>query len=158
MNGRASIWRAVPRDVAGITGLSSALFREDAGRRDPFTNQGWPKEEGEGYFTDLVTRERSLCLLAEAYGEAVGYLAGYVGEPSTLRPVVVAELESMYIQDGYRGLGLGERMMRGFLEWAEAEGAERAAVTAYAANEGAIRFYQRCGFQPWSTTLEKSIG
>jgi hypothetical protein len=42
--------RAGLDDVADIVGLSSALFREDAGQRDPFTNLSWPEEEGWGVF------------------------------------------------------------------------------------------------------------
>jgi len=35
------------------------------------------------------------------------------------------------------------------------EGAERATVTAHAANGRAIRFYERCGFRPRSVSLER---
>ncbi len=40
----------------------------------------WPEEEGWGYFAGLVDGERSLCLVAETAGEAVGYLVGRMGE------------------------------------------------------------------------------
>jgi GNAT superfamily N-acetyltransferase len=116
----AEVWirRAGLGDVAGIAKLSSALFREDAGQRDPFTNLNWPEEEGWGYFAGLVAGDRSLCLLAEFAGETVGYLAGRVGERTTLRPVEVAELESMYVLEEYRGQAVGARLVDEFLGWA----------------------------------------
>ena len=157
---RTGMWvrRAGADDVADIVELSSALFREDAGQRDPFTNLGWPEEEGWEYFAGLVAGDLSLCLLAGSADGVVGYLAGYVRERTVLRPVKVAELESMYVQGGYRGQGVGARMVDEFLEWAALRGAERALVTAYAANELAIRFYRGMGFRPKSVFLERAIG
>ena len=144
-------------DVADIVELSSALFREDAGQRDPFMNLDWPAEEGERYFAGLVGGDGSVCLLAGLAEKTVGYLAGRVEERTTLRPVRVAELESMYVREGHRELGVGARLVEGFLEWAGSRGAERASVAAYAANERAIRFYQRSGFRPRSVTLERGL-
>lgn len=154
----AWVRRAGTDDVAEIVELSSALFREDAGRRDPSVNPGWPDEEGWEYFAGMVVGERSLCLVAGSAGETVGYLAGRIGEGTTLRPVKVAELESMYVREGYRDRGVGARLVDEFLAWAGSLGAERASVAAYAANEGAIRFYQRAGFGARSVSMEREIG
>lgn len=152
------IRRAEPGDVADIMELSSGLFREDAERRDPFMNLSWLEEEGREYFVGLVVCDRSLCLLAEFAGESIGYLAGHAGEKSTLRPVKVAELESMYVREGHRGRGVGAELVDEFLGWASSRGAERVSVAAYATNEHAIRFYERSGFRPKSVVLEKAIG
>ena len=149
--------RAETEDVMDIVGLSSALFREDAGRRDPCTNLDWPREEGREYFAGLVACTDSLCLLAEVGGKVVGYLAGRVEEETTLRPWRVAELESMYVRGEYRSRGVGARLVDGFLGWAELQGAERASVTAYVANGPASRFYQRAGFRPRRVSLEREI-
>ena len=149
--------RAEVEGVSDIVRLSSALFREDAGRRDPRANLNWPREEGQEYFAGLVASTGSLCLLAEVGGEVVGYLAGRVEEETTLRPWRVAELESMYVQGEYRSRGVGARLVGGFLEWAGLQGAERASVTAYATNGRAIRFYERAGFRPRRVSLEREI-
>ncbi len=135
--------RAGEGDVPEVVGLSAALFREDAGQRDPSMNLDWPAEEGRGYFAGL---------------EAVGYLAGRLRDADTLRPVGVAELESMYVREGSRDSGVGARLVEEFLGWARERGAERASVTAYAANERAIRFYERLGFAARSLSLERKIG
>ena len=158
--GRAGVGIRVAeaRDVARIVELNCALFREDAGLRYPFTDQDWPGKEGERHFARLAARERGLCLLAESGGEVAGYLAGYVRVGTALRPVAVAELESMYVVEGYRGRGSGTSMVSEFLAWAGSQGAELASVTAYAANDRAVRFYGRNGFQPKSLSLERSVG
>lgn len=157
-------WRGTTIRAAGIgevgtlVELSSALFREDAGTRDPSTYVGWPAEHGRGYFSDLVGREDGVCLLAEADGATVGYLASYVRGPDSLRPVRVAVLESMYVREGARCVGVGERLVLAFLGWAEGHGAGWASVSAYAANGAAIRFYEKLGFRPRSVTLELGLG
>lgn len=150
--------RAGIGDVGEIVGLSAALFREDAGTRDPFTNLGWPVEEGRGYFAAMVGGERSVCLVARVDGGVVGYLAGWLGEGSSLRPVRVADLESTYVVAEQRGRGVGAELVRVFLAWAGDGGAERVSVTAYAANGRAPGFYERLGFRPKSVTLEAKVG
>ena len=151
---------AQPEDVTSIVRLSDALFREDAGSWDSTMNLEWAMQEGQGYFTDLLADEAAACWLAEcaSSGEIVGYLAGRLGEGNSLRPVRVAILESMYVREELRKRSLGARLVRQFLSWAEKREAQRASVTAYAANEGAVRFYEREGFSPKSLSLEQDVG
>ena len=153
----AHIRVARAEDVEGIVALNASLFEEDAGARDPFTYVGWPGEEGYDHFLRLVSRDEAVCLLAVARDVTIGYLAGYVRAPSSLRPVSVAELESMYVSENHRGRGVGARLVESFGAWARRRGARRVSVTAYAANEGAIRFYKRAGFRPKNVSLETAL-
>lgn len=151
------VCRAGPDDVAAIVQLSTVLFQEDAGQRDPSVNLDWPAEEGHEYFGGLVAGKGSVCLLAENTGEVIGYLAARVREGTSLRPVRVAELESMCVLGEHRGRGVGARLAEEFFVWAELQGAERASVTAYAENGRAVRFYERFGFRPRNVSLERRI-
>ncbi|CAA9400812.1 MAG: hypothetical protein AVDCRST_MAG03-1206 [uncultured Rubrobacteraceae bacterium] len=151
------IVRAGEGDVGALVRLSSALFREDGGMRDPFTDVGWPEREGRDHFLSLVSRPDALCLLSKGSGPPVGYLAGYIREPTTVRPVRVAELQSMYVEAGRCNRGVGSALVSGFRYWAAGQGAELISVTAHASNEGAVRFYARHGFLPRSTTFEMSV-
>ena len=144
-------------DVGALVRLSSALFREDGGRRDPYTDVGWPAAHAREHFLSLISRDDALCLLAKYGGTAVGYLAGYVRGPAEIRPVRVAEIQSMYVEAGSRNHGVGSALVDGFLSWAEAQAAERVSVTAYASNDAALAFYARCGFRPLSATLEMPL-
>lgn len=153
------IRKAEPEDVPGIVGLSDALFREDAGSRDQTMNLEWAAQEGQDYFADLLADGAAGCWLAEHVpgGEAIGYLAGRLGEANSLRTVRVATLESMYVREGFRGRGAGSRLVEIFLSWASDRGARQASVTAYAANEGAVRFCEREGFYLKNVTLDQSV-
>ena len=69
-------------------------------------------------------------------------------------PIRVAELESIHVYPAHRNRGAGEQLMTAFLVWAAGKGAQRATVTAYAANDGARRFYARHGFALKSVVLD----
>jgi ribosomal protein S18 acetylase RimI-like enzyme len=144
-------------DVEAVVTLNTALFAEDAASRDPDLDQTWPKREGRAYFAGVLTDPHSVCYLATHDDTPVGYLVARIRPPSPLRPVTLAELESMYVRERYRSQGLGARLVEQFLAWASANHAHRATVTAYAANQRAISFYQRVGFQPKRLSLEMGI-
>ena len=152
-----TIRHAAEKDVPIIVELNHALFQEDAGQRDPFMNLNWPQEEGHEYFSKLMRSERGLGLLAEAEGKVIGYLVGYLRRSSSLRPVKMAELESMYVREAYRGQGVGQQLVQKFLEWARERGVERVSVTAYVANERAVAFYEKLGFTAKRLTLELGL-
>jgi RimJ/RimL family protein N-acetyltransferase len=50
------------------------------------------------------------------------------------------------IQDGWRGVGLGRRMMERLLEWMRERGFSKAELAVFATNERAIRLYESLGF------------
>ncbi|NUT43591.1 MAG: GNAT family N-acetyltransferase, partial [Thermoactinospora sp.] len=62
------------------------------------------------------------------------------------------------VNDTARGRGAGTALVEQFTSWARANDAERMYVTAYAANEGALRFYARFGFAPQSIELWAPVG
>lgn len=144
-------------DLDAIVALNHGLFQEDAGQRDPFTNVDWALEEGEEHFTHHISAQNSLCLVAEMDGRIVGYLLGYVGEPSSLRPIRWAGLESMFVFAEVRSRGVGQELAETFLRWCGEQDAQRVSVSAYASNDGAVRFYKRLGFLPKEVALERSV-
>ena len=86
--------------------------------------------------------------------EVVGHLVGRLCWPGSVHPVRVAILESIHVYPCHRNCGVGDQLMTAFLAWAAKKGAQRATVTAYAANNGAQRFYARHGFAVRSVTLD----
>jgi GNAT superfamily N-acetyltransferase len=149
-----NIRKAVPDDIAGLVACSIGLFVEDAGTRDPTLSQDWPRLHAAGSFRASMEDESRLVLVADEGGTVVGHLTGVLGEASDIRPIRVASLMSMYVMPSHRNEGVGARLVASFREWAGAAGADRLAVSAYAANEDAIRFYRRQGFTPRTVLLE----
>jgi ribosomal protein S18 acetylase RimI-like enzyme len=154
---RVTIRRASEADLHAVVKLSCALFQEDAGQRDPSMNLDWPKEEGETYYAGLIAGHGSVCIVAELSGNVVGYLTGYVRKMTRLRPMRLAELESMFVQNEFRGRDVGRQLVNSFLDWCREKGAQRVGVSAYVANDGAVAFYIALGFEPQRLTLELGL-
>jgi ribosomal protein S18 acetylase RimI-like enzyme len=146
---------ATKDDIPEILASADALVATDAGVHDPAaTNLGWARETGIAYCTSLLESDDNLVLLARDGDEVVGHLVGRLSGPGSVHPVRTADLESIHVYPSHRNRGAGEQVMTAFLTWAAEKGAQRATVTAYAANHDAQRFYSRYGFAVRSVTLD----
>lgn len=147
--------RATKADVPALVLLNEGLSAEDAGTRDPFARHGFDRWE---YFTDLADDgERNVVWVACAGDAGIGYLVGRFRDPSEMRRVSTGVLESMFVHPDHRNAGIGAALVETFLQWARTAGAGAVAVTAYAENTGAIRFYERFGWRPMHVTLDMAM-
>jgi len=143
-------------DISQIVASADALVATDAGRYDPSaTDLGWAARTGLAYAASLLASDDSLVLIARDGEVVIGHLVARLYGPGSVHPIRIAELESIHVYPEHRGRGTGERLVHGFLAWAVDSGAQRASVTAYAANEGAQRFYARHGFAMKSVILDR---
>jgi GNAT superfamily N-acetyltransferase len=144
---------AVAADLPVVVRFAGGLFAEDAGTRDPYSDPSWPDREGADYYGAALVDDRTRVLIADD-GEPRGYLLGRLRPPNPTRPgVAFAELESMFVAAGHRSAGIGEQLVEAFAEWARERGVDALLVSAYAANGGARRFYERAGFAEHSIQL-----
>lgn len=144
-------------DLQAIQKLSQELFYSDL-PSDPFLNEQWTyQKEGEDYFLGNLTGEKGVCFLAEVNKEIVGYVTGKALPVAAWRPVKRTEMDNLIVSASFRGQKIGEKLCQAFFDWSKQQGVERVMVSAYAINDGAIRFYKRVGFIPDSVQLEKTI-
>jgi predicted N-acetyltransferase YhbS len=81
-------------------------------------------------------------LVARRGNQIVGHLQlTPTDEPGTV------ELKSMAVVDGERANGIGRALIEEAVRRSAAEGVTRMTVSTAAADVGALRFYQRCGFR-----------
>ena len=66
------------------------------------------------------------------------------------------EIDSMFVEEGFRGRGIGSELVRHALDWLESAGATSKVVTVAHANEEALAFYKRFGFQPRTVLMQQS--
>jgi ribosomal protein S18 acetylase RimI-like enzyme len=65
------------------------------------------------------------------------------------------ELESIFVERRFRGIGVGERLAQSGLRWIEEEGASETTIVVAVGNERAIPFYEKLGFSPRTYRLKK---
>ncbi|MGF1428625.1 GNAT family N-acetyltransferase [Kitasatospora sp. LaBMicrA B282] len=152
-----AVRRARSADIPDLVECSAALFLEDAGTHDPGVDTNWPRKHGAQRFAETLDDPTRLLLVAEAGDTVVGHLTAQTSDGTPMRPAKTATLLSLYVHPSHRGHRTGTELVEAFLTWARNSGAARASVTAYAANTGAIRCYERTGFTPRSLTLDQDL-
>ncbi len=115
----------------------------------PFA-ESWRRRRAE-YESWLSAGEGQL-LIAQRRGRAVGYLMlRFMGGASTWDiGERAAEIESLSVLEGERGVGIGAQLIGAARE---AAGGARLLVSVVYANQDALRFYEREGFGPFYVLL-----
>lgn len=152
-------------DIPAFLASAEALVATDAGQYDAgATDLDWAAKTGLAYCTALLASDDNLVLLARSEirtpdedNGILGHLVARLSGPGSVHPIRVAEVESIHVYAEHRGHGIGDELMTAFLAWAASKGAHRVSVTAYAANEGAQRFYARHGFGLRSVILDHDL-
>ena len=148
------IRRATFADVEPLVTLAAALAREDSGQRDPFANSSWVETEGALRYAEAIANPDARCFLASAGDTPVGYISGSLNPPDTYTRATEARIGSLYVAASHRSQQVGERLVEQFLAWAAERRADRVTVSAFASNQGGLRFYERVGFKPHTVSLQ----
>ena len=85
----------------------------------------------------------------EITSEAVGYLV------SSFNSEKIGCVESIFVSEGYRGIGIGDKLMRNALAWMNEYGAIEKVLEVTVGNENVYGFYGRYGFLPRQTLLKQ---
>jgi ribosomal protein S18 acetylase RimI-like enzyme len=73
----------------------------------------------------------------------------------SLSPDGTGEIDSIFVDGPFRDRGIGSRLMERALLWFSSSGAKRIVVSVSYGNEEAWAFYEKFGFRPRMTVLEK---
>jgi GNAT superfamily N-acetyltransferase len=131
------LWTQLCAHHAGISTHFASHFhnRTFAARRDDFV-----KSHRRGKMKiDLVR-------VAET-GRAVAYCV------STLTHEGAGEVDSLFVDSGFRGQGVGTELVRRALDWLKSEKAATIVIEVAYGNDEALPFYARFGFLPRRTIL-----
>lgn len=90
-------------------------------------------------------------ILIEAVSDK-NILAGYC--ITTAHPRAMGEIESLFIEESYRGKGLGDRLLRNSLSWLKKHDCDKIVVAVSYGHESAFGFYQKYDLMPRMTLLE----
>lgn len=131
-------------DAAGVLEVREATVRESIYTIVQADELELDEGRQRASIEQSATESGWLFLVAECDGRIVGYLEFANGAKRRTRH---AGMFSIYLLDGWRGLGIGSDMVRTLVEWAEATDAiEKITLAVFATNERARALYQRHGF------------
>lgn len=148
-DGVVGIREATGRDVEGVMRYMRELVDEEGlyigyepGEYDP------PVERELGWIEEHMVRDNSVMFLAVASGEK-GEIVGLLNCTGSRRWANRHETTlGISVRKGWRGKGIGTRLMKAALEWAEGnEVVKRVQLEVLAENVEAIELYERLGFE-----------
>jgi ribosomal protein S18 acetylase RimI-like enzyme len=80
--------------------------------------------------------------IAQSNGAAIGYLISAVSLKG------VGEIESIYVEESFRGQAIGDELMRRALAWLDERNVHTKVIAVAVGNEWAYAFYERYDFFP----------
>jgi len=96
---------------------------------------------------DLKKRDRLIAYVAQDNGENIGYCVASVD-------ALNGEIDSLFVEEAYRGKGVGEKLASSALIWLEEKRCVTKRVSIAEGNEDALKFYKRFGFAKRLTVMQ----
>lgn len=128
-------------------------------KRDPhFTRAADGHERFKDFISGHMMSETSCVLVAEQDGETVGYcLATLAKHPPVFENQEYGMVCDLAVTERCRRNGIGERLFRSVQTWFADHGIHRIELRVVVANETSTAFWRKMGFNPYITTVFKSI-
>ena len=146
------IEKATIEDLEYIQKLNKKLFIREFEKYNKLLNIEWTfGEKGTKYFKELI--QNGFVYVAKTNNNIVGYLAGSIRNVNECFTEKFAEIENMYIENQYRRLKIGSKLIIKFKEWCKANNIEYIKVSAWSQNIEAINFYKNNNFIAYEKTL-----
>lgn len=97
-------------------------------------------------FAEIEQDANHELIVAELDGEVIGTLHLMFIPSISFQGGLRAQVESVRVDERFRGRGIGSEMMKRVIERARARGAHLVQLTTHKSREDAHRFYERLGF------------
>ncbi len=144
--------KATIKDLEYIQKLNRKLFVREFEKYNKLLNIEWTfGEKGTKYFKELI--QNNFVHVAKINNNIIGYLAGSIHNVNECFTEKFAEIENMYIENQYRRLKIGSKLIIKFKEWCKANNIEYIKVSAWSQNIEAINFYKNNNFIAYEKTL-----
>jgi ribosomal protein S18 acetylase RimI-like enzyme len=132
-------------------------FDEALGGQDFRLAAGAP-EQWERHLRSHIGKRRRAAYVAEADSRMVGFLLASVERP----PGIFMEREyghvsAVYVQEPFRGKGVGRSLVAGGLGWFGERRVSRVRVTTDSKNALGVEFWKKLGFQTAVLTMDKLL-
>ena len=146
---RESDWEAIKRLSCQIHDLHAG-WRPDIFR---FCQAPYPREK---FLEDIQKR---MVYTAKLQGVTVGFVAlstRQKGGPGVVEKKQLI-LDSICVDEGLRGQGIGKQMVSDVRALAKAFGCQEVLLGVHPENDSAVGFYQKCGFRIRSIMMDMKV-
>ncbi|MFD2561798.1 GNAT family N-acetyltransferase [Aquimarina rubra] len=132
------IRKALENDIPSIIRLCE---KHAAFEKSEYRKKGKVKKLSEAIFSNIP---KLFCLVVEVKGELVGY-ATYMKQYSTWDTEEYMYMDCLYLEESYRGSGIGEKIMVSIGQESKKLGCKLMQWQTPKFNERAAKFYHRIG-------------
>ena len=113
-----------------------------------------------GTYLNMIHGNESLVFVAEADKNVVGLLYAEIEKEEGdkwVYPRKRVRIEEIAVLPEFSRKGIGKRLLQEAEKWAKKKKISDLILLTYAFNEGAIRFYETHGYEPYSIEMNKKI-
>lgn len=115
-----------------------------------------PAQQDRGFIENAVTDEKFCLLVAETEGHIAGFAFAQTQVTSPYTCVVPRRFGYIFdivVDPAVRGQGTGKKLLDAVKDWSKAQGYTHLELSVLPENTGAMRLYEREGYQPVIHTL-----
>ena len=150
---------AEEQDIPGLAKLLYQVQEVHAqGRPDLFRRGGRKYSDAE--LREILKDPERPVLVAEQNGEVVGYafcVLEITPESDTRYAARSLYVDDLCVDSRQRGKHIGTALYEAVRALATEKHCSSITLNVWALNEGALRFYEKCGMKPLKTTMEQKL-
>ncbi len=155
-----NIRRALPSDIPGINRLlRQVLMVHHDGRPDLFKANA-KKYTDEQLAGLLIDDMRPVFVAVDENNHVLGYafciFEQHIGH-NVLTDIKTLYIDDLCVDESVRGRRIGRSLYDYVLDFARQAGCYNLTLNVWACNEGAMKFYERCGLKPQKVGMEQIL-
>lgn len=108
-------------------------------------------------YNEIVLNNNVISVVAEENGVVMGLCIVSIKDKSGMIDKKVAYMDDLCVVEGFRGQGIGKKLVSFVSDMAKKKGAERLDLMVWAFNKKALSFYEELGMKPQRYILEKEL-
>lgn len=152
-----AIRKATPNDIDAITALNSQL----ADYHHLIDTYYRPGSETAPLFKDqlsfIIQKENITVIVAET-DKIIGYAIGVIEPAKTfVTPDEVGKISHTFVEEKYRGQGIGRKMVDTLIYWFSQEGVTHVELSVDSRNESGVKAWQSLGFKEYMKKMRLDL-
>lgn len=154
--GHITIRRAEQRDIPAIGLLLFQVHKVHSDARSDLFKAG-ARKYGDDELRDILADSRRPVFVAEEGGAVLGYAFCVHQQPpagSSMAGVKTLYIDDLCVDEAARGRHVGGMLYAHVLDYAREQGCYNVTLNVWAANTGAMRFYEKLGLRPQKIGME----